>query len=136
MVKYKSHGEVGAPEAKKGKKGKKGKKASNATGRTATKLPCHGSDCHKTANVYLKDGTSTGYCFACAAQYAPVSLSEKRSANECSVDGCSNGYKVTVGDKRYCNKCNPDEESKRRRKAEQTLYEAKRYQEKKAKLST
>jgi hypothetical protein len=87
-VKYLSHGEAGAPEAKKGKKAYKKK----------VQHPCHGSDCHKTANVYLKDGTSTGYCFTCAAQYAPVSLSEKKSARECSVDGCSYVYTVTVGD--------------------------------------
>jgi hypothetical protein len=149
-VKYKSHDEIGAraniSQAEKGKKAskrvqvplpcrtsEKGKKASK---RVQVKPPCRTSDCHKNANVYLNDGTSKGYCFACAGQYAPELLSEKESALECSVDGCSHRYKVTVGVKRYCNKCNPDEKLKRRRKEEQTLYDAKRYQEKKAKLLT
>jgi hypothetical protein len=96
---------------------------------------CLTSDCHKGINVWLKDGSSTGYCSACAEQYAPVTYSEHKSVRECSVVGCTKNYKLTVEGKRYCSACNPDEESKRRRAEEKKLYEAKRWLKKKAKLS-
>jgi hypothetical protein len=115
---------------------KKGKKASLPDNLRAIRAvpACLTSDCHKNAKVFLTNGTYTGYCFACAV-YEPVLLSGKKSAMECSVDGCSYRSKVTVGDMRFCDNCNPDEESKRRRKADKRLYDAKRSQEKKAKLS-
>jgi hypothetical protein len=63
--------------------------------------------------VFLNDGSEEGSCHKCAKTYDSAKYDEFTLKNQCSGAECTYRSSLTFAGKKYCNKCNPDEDNTR-----------------------